>query len=64
MLNKDTSYHLIVVGTGGTGTTFLRDVGRYIDNKMLTPSGCPIGLVSLIDGDIVEADERSPVVGH
>ena len=54
MLNKDTSYHLIVVGTGGTGTTFLRDVGRYIDNKMLTPGGCPIGLVSLIDGDIVE----------
>lgn len=55
MLDKNTRYHMIVVGTGGTGTTFLRDIGRYINNKKLSAiGGCPIVKVSLIDGDIVE----------
>ena len=47
---KKISYHMVVVGTGGTGTTFLRDIGRYINNK----PDCPIKKVTLVDGDVIE----------
>lgn len=44
-------YQMVVVGAGGTGTTFLRDIGRYLNNR----EDCPIKEVLVVDGDTIES---------
>lgn len=45
------SFQLIVIGAGGTGTYFLKEVSRYLSNY---GHNCPIKEFSIYDGDTVE----------
>ena len=48
-------YTLIVVGSGGTGTYFLKEISRYLSNK---DRSCLRGMY-IIDGDIIEKKNLS-----
>ena len=50
-MNKNVCFDLIVVGAGGTGGYFIKEVARYLcDNKYSSI----ISSMSIIDGDVVE----------
>ena len=51
------SFDLIVIGSGGTGTYFLKEISRFISSDKETKS--LIKSMTIIDGDIIEEKNLS-----
>jgi len=51
-------YDIIVIGTGGTGSYFLKEFSRFVSNSYISSSfedgGISLGSLTLCDGDVVE----------
>lgn len=53
--NKPKRYSLFVVGSGGTGTYFLKEISRYLSSKKRDS----VASMYIIDGDIIERKNLS-----